>query len=680
MHERRPAIDPISPVRPEATTERQREVARLIAAGRTNAEIADELGITLDGAKYHVSELLARLGLRRREEVAEWYRAHFGPVARMRAFLRAMVGLPFLGLAGGGAAVAGVVAISVVAFVALRGAAPDEEIGPPDYVPFVQEWEIDYMRDELPLRHGTLEWQGCGQWRWEEWEAGSEPDADSEPYVAYGGGAPTEEGSCEVPGFWFRSIEGYRGNSQPGYEALGPFEYAYTYTRPCSDVATPIEPDDPYGPDFCSEPDDTFEDRVVVEFDPDTQIPMRYSQHIDGVLSFEYRATSLDLLEPGDVRVLPTREAPMSEGTVQATSVAIPQDAGTFEQLLLWIPESHGHALMLGDLAAWREFAGIEAPDTPADEEAYVRAIFEDSLGGVGPFHGPTLAGVRWYLGMPPNQEVEVSARTREAFGFSLGDVDAFATIDRRVDPTQAWGIVSGDFDAEAIVETLEACDACEAATTETIIGHTVYAWGDGRRFQGALRNALPLFDDLGRGRAMAFFDGRVISASDLEEMRATLDAQMLGFDPAWSRAAHLFDAAGALYAHFVTVDERTGEFGGVIEPMQLDIAPPREDALPDLAPYRFLGAAGGSADGEPFTIVTLAFEDASTAAANVDVVRERLEAVPDGASPHWDGAEIEEVAADGALVVVRLRGVALAGLHLLMLETALPGLPPASP
>src|SRR5690606_16453172 len=32
-------------------------------------------GITLDGAKYHVSELLGRLGLERREGIRQWYRS-----------------------------------------------------------------------------------------------------------------------------------------------------------------------------------------------------------------------------------------------------------------------------------------------------------------------------------------------------------------------------------------------------------------------------------------------------------------------------------------------------------------------------------------------------------------------------------------------------------------------------
>ncbi len=56
-------------------TERQWQVAELVALGYSNNEIADQIGVSVAGAKYHVSELLRRLRLRRREEVASWYRS-----------------------------------------------------------------------------------------------------------------------------------------------------------------------------------------------------------------------------------------------------------------------------------------------------------------------------------------------------------------------------------------------------------------------------------------------------------------------------------------------------------------------------------------------------------------------------------------------------------------------------
>jgi DNA-binding CsgD family transcriptional regulator/DNA-binding beta-propeller fold protein YncE len=51
-------------------TEREREVLALVRLGLTNEEIAARLGITLDGSKYHVSQILAKLGVSTREEAA----------------------------------------------------------------------------------------------------------------------------------------------------------------------------------------------------------------------------------------------------------------------------------------------------------------------------------------------------------------------------------------------------------------------------------------------------------------------------------------------------------------------------------------------------------------------------------------------------------------------------------
>lgn len=56
-------------------TERQWQVAELVAHGYSNHAIAEELGITVAGAKYHVSELLRRLEVTQREEIASWHRS-----------------------------------------------------------------------------------------------------------------------------------------------------------------------------------------------------------------------------------------------------------------------------------------------------------------------------------------------------------------------------------------------------------------------------------------------------------------------------------------------------------------------------------------------------------------------------------------------------------------------------
>src|SRR5262245_31052602 len=71
-------------------TPRQREVLDLLVRGRTNTQIAEQLGISLDGAKWHVSEIITSLGVDSRDEAAEYWREYNG--LRLR-FSRVMSGL-----------------------------------------------------------------------------------------------------------------------------------------------------------------------------------------------------------------------------------------------------------------------------------------------------------------------------------------------------------------------------------------------------------------------------------------------------------------------------------------------------------------------------------------------------------------------------------------------------------
>ena len=107
-------------------TPRQREVLDLLVAGRTNSEIAERLNISLDGAKWHVSEIITRLGVDSRDEAAEYWRHHNG--LRMR-FTRIASGFFSSGALKWGMAsafVAGVVVVSAMVVVALRESGGEE--------------------------------------------------------------------------------------------------------------------------------------------------------------------------------------------------------------------------------------------------------------------------------------------------------------------------------------------------------------------------------------------------------------------------------------------------------------------------------------------------------------------------------------------------------------------------
>jgi DNA-binding NarL/FixJ family response regulator len=65
-----PATQPRQPIVP--LTEREEEVAVTVAQGRSNAEIATELHISLSTVKFHIGSLMSKIGARNRVEIAIW--------------------------------------------------------------------------------------------------------------------------------------------------------------------------------------------------------------------------------------------------------------------------------------------------------------------------------------------------------------------------------------------------------------------------------------------------------------------------------------------------------------------------------------------------------------------------------------------------------------------------------
>ncbi len=66
----RSGVRPAEPI--ERLTDREEEVLVTVARGRTNAEIASDLHISLSTAKTHIASVMVKLGARNRVEMAIW--------------------------------------------------------------------------------------------------------------------------------------------------------------------------------------------------------------------------------------------------------------------------------------------------------------------------------------------------------------------------------------------------------------------------------------------------------------------------------------------------------------------------------------------------------------------------------------------------------------------------------
>jgi DNA-binding CsgD family transcriptional regulator len=102
-------------------TPRQRQVLDLLAARHTNGEIATALGISLDGAKWHVSEVMTKLGTNSRDQAAEYWRAYNRLPLRFSRTMRGLVVGLALRKVAVGAGVITLVGVATLGILLLAG-------------------------------------------------------------------------------------------------------------------------------------------------------------------------------------------------------------------------------------------------------------------------------------------------------------------------------------------------------------------------------------------------------------------------------------------------------------------------------------------------------------------------------------------------------------------------------
>ncbi len=113
------------PPHPGILTPAEQRVLAELRRGGTNAEIAVRLGVTLDTVKFHISNMLGKLGLENRRELAAWRaeprRRLFGLLAVPGALEPVGRVLVWAGVAAAGAAAVAVVAVVLIVLAGLDG-------------------------------------------------------------------------------------------------------------------------------------------------------------------------------------------------------------------------------------------------------------------------------------------------------------------------------------------------------------------------------------------------------------------------------------------------------------------------------------------------------------------------------------------------------------------------------
>ncbi len=111
------------PPHQDVLTPREWEVLGLLREGLSNEQIAERLQVSLAGAKYHVSEILSKLGVENREEAARWQPRErpwwVVPMAPLTFILRKAAGPAGRGVNAAGVAIGGAMIVAVIAGIVL---------------------------------------------------------------------------------------------------------------------------------------------------------------------------------------------------------------------------------------------------------------------------------------------------------------------------------------------------------------------------------------------------------------------------------------------------------------------------------------------------------------------------------------------------------------------------------
>jgi DNA-binding CsgD family transcriptional regulator len=146
--------------------DRQRKVLDLIEKGHTNREIADMLGMTVDGAKWNVSEILGKLALDSREDAAEYWRWRQRRAPAVVRAIRALFGLPAAKWVAGGTAAVAVGTTVAVVLLSANGSQAGQTAHQSQF--YLEATVVHRIDPENPTEHVLRWWHhDSDQARWD---------------------------------------------------------------------------------------------------------------------------------------------------------------------------------------------------------------------------------------------------------------------------------------------------------------------------------------------------------------------------------------------------------------------------------------------------------------------------------------------------------------------------------
>ncbi|MFN0147640.1 MAG: helix-turn-helix transcriptional regulator [Dehalococcoidia bacterium] len=115
-------------------SERQREIMGLVVRGHTNGEIAEATGLSLATVKWHMSEILSKLGVTSRDEAADYWESRNALAGRAGRWVKALFALPAMKWTAGTAAALAVGATGLALWLSMGG--PETRQGDEPIPPF----------------------------------------------------------------------------------------------------------------------------------------------------------------------------------------------------------------------------------------------------------------------------------------------------------------------------------------------------------------------------------------------------------------------------------------------------------------------------------------------------------------------------------------------------------------